>query len=41
MMEREKSGRPRSGTMEMLASERPDVGGGVTEHGHGAVVIFV
>ena len=41
IMEREEiSGRPRSGVMEMLAGERPDVGGGVTEHGHGVVVIF-
>jgi hypothetical protein len=39
-MEREEGGRPRSGMVDMLASERPDAGGGETEHGHGAAVIF-
>jgi hypothetical protein len=41
MLEKEESGRPRSGAMEMPASERPDAEGGATEHGHGAMVIFV
>jgi hypothetical protein len=38
-MEREEGGQPRSGTVEMPAGERPNVGGSATEHGHGTAMI--
>jgi hypothetical protein len=39
-MEREEDRRPRSGVVEMLARESPYAGGGATEHGHDAAMIF-
>jgi hypothetical protein len=39
-MEKEEGGWPRSGTVEMPARERSGAGGSVTEHDHGAAVIY-
>jgi hypothetical protein len=40
-MEREEGGRLSLGAVEMPVGERPDAGGGTTEHGHGTAVISV
>ena len=39
-MEREEGVRPHSSTVGMSVDERPYAGGGATEHGHDAAMIF-